>query len=43
MMDPLSGCYFVPGGQVWERHICGKNTTLPEMGKVPDVTDEYKI
>jgi len=29
----LSECYFVPGAQVWERHICGKNTPRPEKEK----------
>ena len=33
MMDPLSGYYFVPGVQVWERHICGKSTPLLEKEK----------
>ena len=32
-MDPLGGCYFVPGAQVWERHICGKNTLLQKRKK----------
>ena len=42
-MDSESGCYFVPGVQVWERHFSGKNTQLPEKGKKADITDEYKI
>ena len=33
MMDPLSEYYFVPGAQVWERRIYGKNTPLPGKGK----------
>ena len=41
--DPLRGCYFVPGVQVWERHICGKNAPLPEREKRIDVTDKCKI
>ena len=42
-MDPESGCYFVPGVQVWERHFCGKNIRLLEKGKKADITDKYKI
>ena len=42
-MDPGSGCYFVLGVQVWERHICGKSTQLLEKGKKSDITDKYKI
>jgi len=43
MMDPLSGYYFAPGAQVWERHIYGKSTPLPEKEKKQDVTDKYEI
>ena len=43
MMDPLSECYFVPEAQVWERHICGKSTPLPEKEKKAYVTNKYKI
>jgi len=42
-MGPLSGCYFVLGVPVWEKHIFGKNTLLPEKGMKGDVTDEDKI
>ena len=42
-MDLESGCYFVPGVQVWERHFYGKNTRLSEREKKPDVTDKYEI
>ena len=42
-MNPKSGCYFVPGVQVWERHFYGKNIRLLEKGKKADITDKYKI
>ena len=42
-MDPKSRCYFVPGVQVWERRICGKNARLLEKEKKRDVIDKNKI
>ena len=35
-MNLEGGCYFVPGVQVWEKHICGKNTRYPEKEKKSD-------
>jgi len=42
MMDPPSGCYFVPGAQASEKHICG-NTPLPGKEENLDITDKCKI
>jgi len=42
-MVPLSGCYFVLVVPVWEKHICGENTLLPEKERKEDVTDKDKI
>ena len=42
MMDPLGGCYFVPGAQVWEKRICGKSTPVPEKEGKSYVTDSIK-
>ena len=42
MVNPLRGCYSVPGAQVWERHICGKKTPLQKKEKKAYVTDKYK-
>ena len=41
-MDRLIWHYFVPGVQVWERHIYGKNIQHQEEEKKSDVTDKYK-
>jgi len=42
-VGPLSGCSFVLEVLVWEKHICGENTLLPEKERKEDVTDKDKI